>query len=338
MVSDWQEFLAAQGAVIADGRVLHFARPTTTNGNIIADLSHLGLLQISGNDALNFLQGQLTNDMKSLADDNAHYAAHCNPKGRMLAIFLAFTRKENFYLQVNGALREAAMKRLKMYVLRAKVVIEDKSDGLIRLGVAGEKTVAALREIFGDAPQEPLRKQMPDGATLLRLPGAIPRFEIFTRPENARKIWSALAPICAPVGGDVWEWHEIRAGIPDIFPATQEAFVPQMLNLDAIGGISFKKGCYTGQEIVARTHYLGKIKRRMCLGHVECATAPQAGDHIFGTDSAEPVGMTVRAAPAPQGGFDLLYEARLESLEAGALKLGNANGAEIQALALPYAI
>lgn len=339
----WQEFLTQRGARIVDGRVDHFQQPEqepqlAANRTIITDLSHLGLLRVGGDDALPFLQGQITNDVKLLDGGNSHYAGYCNPKGRLLAIFLAFMQQGQIHLQLNGALKEQTLKRLKMYVLRSKVVIEDASDAVVRFGIAGAEAAAALQEHFGSVPEEPHQLLMHETATLLRLPSAAMRYEIFTSPEHAVDLWTKLSAQCAPVGSDGWEWHEIHAGIPDVMPATLEAFVPQMLNLDTLGGINFKKGCYTGQEIVARTHYLGKVKRRMHLGHVVSNTAPQPGDHVYGTDSAEPVGMVVRVAPAPADGYDLLYEARLESLEAGPTRWQAANGPQIEPLTLPYAL
>lgn len=343
MQPNWQAFLAAQGAHIVEGHVAHFGNPrqegqTAGTRSIIADLSHLGLLQAGGDDALTFLQGQVTNDMKLLDGSNAQYAGYCNPKGRMLALFLTFAHQGHFHLQLNGVLKDAIMRRLKMYVLRSKVIIEDKTDDIVRIGIAGTEAELALKTHFGNVPEAQLQLLDLESATLLRLPGPIPRFEIFTRPELAEDLWRILAASCTPVGSEGWEWHEIHAGIPDVVPATQEAFVPQMLNLDALGGINFKKGCYTGQEIVARTHYLGKVKRRMYPGHVATATAPQAGDHVFGADSAEPVGMIARAAPCPEGGFDLLYEVRLESLEAGTTRIQATDGPVIEARTLPYTL
>ncbi|HSI96041.1 MAG TPA: folate-binding protein YgfZ [Methylophilaceae bacterium] len=339
----WQEFLTQQGASIVEGRVAHFSTPEQEpqiagNRNIITDLSHLGLLRVGGEDAQTFLQGQVTNDVKLLNGSNSHYAGYCNPKGRLLAILLAFAHQGHFHLQLNGALKEPILKRLKMYVLRSKVVVEDMSDTLIRFGIAGTGAAIALKEHFGSIPEEHHQLVDHETATLLRLPGTAMRFEIFTRPEHASDIWAKLCEHCTPVGSNGWEWHEIQAGIPDVTPATQEAFVPQMLNLDVLGGISFKKGCYTGQEIVARTHYLGTVKRRMHLGHVTADTAPQPGDKMFGTGSAEPVGMVVRVAPGPNGGFDLLYEVRLESLEAGPVLCLTADGPAIASLTLPYVL
>lgn len=328
-MNNWNEFLAQQGAGLDDTRVLHFGDAqmelqVTVSGNIITDLSHLGLLEVGGEDAATFLQGQVTSDIKAL-NNSSQYAGYCTPKGRLLAIFLAFAHYDHIHLQLNGALTEAIMKRLKMYVLRSKVTITDVSDSIIRMAVAGADTPAALAEIFSTIPETPHQMVSLDNGAILRLPGNTPRYQVFSTPEQAPEIWQALAKTCKPVGNACWEWLEIQAGIPDITPATQEQFVPQMLNLDLLGGISFKKGCYTGQEIVARTHYLGKVKRRTYLAHIDTTTAPQAGDDLFG-DAPEAVGKIVRAAPAPQGGFHVLAEVRLESVETGAVHLGSSSG------------
>lgn len=340
MNTSWLDFLAARGAVAIDGEVRHYGQPqgelAAVNGDIIADLSHLGLLQVGGADAATFLQGQVTNDIQLLDGSNSQYAGYCMAKGRLLAIFLAFAHYGHFHLQCNGALREQIAKRLKMYVLRSKVVIADASDNIIRIGVAGANAPAALQRIFADIPPAPHRLVNLKPATILRLPGAAPRFEIFAEPQHAEPIWTQLQTSCTPVGRACWDWLDIRAGIPDITPATQEAFVPQMVNLDALDGINFKKGCYTGQEIVARTHYLGKVKRRTQLAHIDTDQAPQPGDDLFGTGTAEAVGKIVNAAPAPGGGFDVLAEIRLEALDAGAIRWNSTQGAELKLSPLPY--
>jgi len=343
MHPQWQDFLVQQGAVLTDGRVSNFGDPAlerqaVAQGTIIADLSHLGLLQVEGADAVTFLQGQVTNDVKLLNGTHSHYAGYCTPKGRLLAIFLAFAHHDHLHLQLNGALTESVLKRLKMYVLRSKVVISDVSDSTVRIGLAGCKAEAALRKVFGEIPQAAHQLVTLANANILKLPGATPRYEIFVTPENAEGIWSELQSDSTPVGTEGWEWLEIQAGIPDVSPPTVEAFVPQMVNLDRLDGINFKKGCYTGQEIVARTHYLGKVKRHTYLAHVTGEQSPQAGDHLFGADSSEPVGQIVRVAAAPTGGFDLLAELRKESVAAGAIHLSSPDGQALNLLELPYSL
>ena len=321
MNTQWQEFLISQGAIIVDGHVAHFGEPAAelqaaANNEVLVDLSQLGLMEVGGDDAVTFLQGQVTNDIKQLDGTNSQYAGYCNPKGRLLALFLAFAHYDHLHLQLDAALLEPIMKRLKMYVLRSKVTIKDVSDEIMRIGLAGKNAEAALRKIFEQVPQHAHELVSLKNGAILRLPGTIPRFQVFSSIEHAPAIWNQLKKTHKLAGKACWEWLEIEAGIPDIVPATQEAFVPQMVNLDALQGINFKKGCYTGQEIVARTHYLGKVKRRTQLAHIASTDQPKAGDDLQGTDGNE-AGKIVRSAAAPQGGFDVLAEVRLGSLEAG---------------------
>lgn len=340
MNTDWNTFLSQRGAALQDNCTLHFGNPaaelqTVANGNIISDLSHLGLLQIEGDDAVTFLQGQVTNDVKLLDGSNSHFAGYCTPKGRLLALFLAFAHNGHLHLQLNGGLADNVAKRLKMYVLRSKVSINNVSDSVIRIGIAGPQASTTLNALFGDAPQAPHQLISLEAATVLQLPGKTPRFEIFTDIAHAPDIWSQLQQNFTPVGAGCWDWLNIQAGIPDVTPPTVEAFVPQMLNLDLLDGINFKKGCYTGQEIVARTHYLGKVKRRTHICHTAATAQPNAGDPLFGQDSTEPIGMVVTAAPAPSGGYDLLAEMRLESVEAGPVSLVSKDGPRLEIAPLP---
>jgi folate-binding protein YgfZ len=340
MMTQWHEFLTTQGAVITDSEVVSFGNAqaelqVAAAGNVLVDLSHLGLLQVSGEDAITFLQGQVTNDVKLLDGNSSHYTGYCNPKGRLLALFLAFAHFDHIHLQLDGRLIEPIMKRLKMFVLRSKVTITDESDNIVRFGVAGKDAENALRTIFTQVPRLDYELVTLEQGALLRLPGPVARYQVYSNIEHAPAIWDQLKQNSyQPAGKACWEWLEIQAGIPDIVPATQEAFVPQMVNLDALGGINFKKGCYTGQEIVARTHYLGKVKRRTQLAHIASSQAPQAGDDVSGADGNE-AGKIVRSAASPLGGFDVLAEIRLESLEAGKVQWENT---ELVLQELPYSL
>lgn len=341
MTIHWADFLTANGAMREDGRVLHFGAPqaelaSAVESDVMADLAHLGLLELTGEDMQAFLQGQITNDVKLLDGANSQYAGYCTAKGRMLATMLLWKQDQSYYIQLDGGITPAVMKRLSMYVLRSKVKIADAGSKWVRFGVAGKNAEAKLSVAFPTIPSQPHQLVVHGETALLRLPGITPRFEIVIRDDAAPALWQPLAQHFKPVGAAVWEWLEIHAGVPQVTVATQEEFVPQMLNLDLLGGISFNKGCYTGQEIVARTHYLGKVKRRTHLAHVEGTEAIQPGSKIYGTDSTEPVGLVVNAAPAPQGGYDVLAEIRLESVEAGPVRLQN--GAVLALLALPYGL
>jgi tRNA-modifying protein YgfZ len=329
----WQLSLIAQGAMLESGTIMHFGDAkgeliATANSNVLCDLNHLGLLEISGADALTFLQGQVTNDVKLLTGTNAHYSAYCNPKGRMLALFLAFAHHNNqlgdhLHLQFNRALLEPIMKRLKMYVMRSKVDIKDVSESIIKFGINGPEAASILTSslAFFDihtVPTQDYELVSLENITILKLPsvGNHARFQIFTDAENAPLIWDTLKSKTQLVGKPCWDSLEIQAGIPDIEPVTQEQFVPQMLNLDILNGINFKKGCYTGQEIVARTHYLGSIKRRTYLSAITSPEAPNAGDKVLDAMQNE-VGQIVRVAPNLSNGYDALIEMRIDAQQAG---------------------
>jgi len=337
-MTQWQEFLISQGATVENHQVTFFSGNDgiKRDQTILADLSHIGLLQLDGEDAADFLQGQVTNDVKKLDGSHFQYAGYCTPKGRLLAFFLAFAHQNHLHLQFNRALLDSIVKRLKMYVLRSKVVIKDVSDDIIRFGIAGPDALAAMNTYFGESnlPQLPYELKTLEQATIIRLPGIVARFQIYTTDEHAEHIWKALSTHAKPADKTQWDYWEIQAGVPDITPATQEAFVPQMINLDALDGINFKKGCYTGQEIVARTHYLGKVKRRTQLAHVNTDKAPQIGEDI--TSNQEIVGKVVHSAPAPEGGYDMLAELRLESIEEGTELL--CAGVAIEIKPLPYTL
>ena len=314
MIQQWQDFLKTQST-------------QAISNNTIVDLSHLGLLQLSGDDHLDFIQKQVTNDINYLDGNNAQFTGYCNPKGRLLALFLAFSHYDHLHLQLNGELTEAIQKRLKMYVMRAKVTIDNVSDSILRIGVTGEKSAEVLATLFEKIPTAAYQLISSKNGAILRLGGNIPRYIVYSDMENMPKIWQALNQTHTYADKNHWELLEIEAGIPDITPITQEEFVPQMVNLDALNGINYKKGCYTGQEIIARTHYLGKVKRRTVLAELVSEIAPQIGDNVFSETSPEPatevtsgaVGKVVRVAEANTHIFKLLVEARLETLEAGAL-------------------
>ncbi len=306
----------------------------------LCDLSHLGLLEISGADAVTFLQGQVTNDVKLLAGANAHYSAYCNPKGRMLALFLAFSHYDHLHLQFNRELLEPIMKRLKMYVMRSKVEIKDVSDSIIRFGLNGPEAASMLVPMFSKIPAQDYELVSLENGTIIKLPSfnADARFEIFSDATNAPIIWDALKVNCQLVEKSHWDWLEIQAGIPDVTLKTQEKFVPQMLNLDILNGINFKKGCYTGQEIVARTHYLGSVKRRTYLAEIttesQSISTPQAGDKIVDATQNE-VGQIVRVAANTKNSFDVLAEMRIDAEKTGDVTW---NGVPVTTKSPPYSL
>ncbi len=343
MTSSWQDVLRARGASIEAGVVNHFGDAAAElraarDASIIAPLGHLGLIACSGADAQTFLHGQLSNDVKQLAPERSEYAAYNSAKGRMLANFLLWREGEVYYLELARSLLPAVQKRLSMFVLRAKVKLEDASQARPILGLAGKAAAGTLREWFPLLPQAAHQLvHDPVHGTLIALPGE--RFQLVAERESAEQVWRSLSAALTPVGAPCWEWLEIRNGIPLITPATQEQFVPQMANMELIGAVNFQKGCYPGQEIVARTQYLGQLKRRMVLAHVEGESPPQAGDALFSSEmEGQASGMVVNAQPAPDGGYDLLAVAQTTSIAQAALHFKAGDGPLLSIQALPYTL
>jgi hypothetical protein len=341
-LTSWLAELAARGAAIADERVLHFGDPTAElaaarDGRVLCDLSHLGTIAATGADTDTFLQGQLSNDIRQVTPERAQFGSYNSPKGRMLASFLVYRTAAAVHLQLPRELVEPIRKRLAMFVLRSKVTLADASCEQVRLGIAGKGAEALVAAAVGRAPALPLEVAQGDGVTMIRLSGD--RFELVAAPQKAVTLWQTLAANARPVGAPVWDWLEIQAGIPAITAATQDEFVLQMVNLDLLGGVSFQKGCYTGQEIVARMHYLGKLKRRMYLAHVSDGSPPVPGTELYSADlGGQSSGMVVNAAPAPGGGFDLLAVIQMASAAAHPIHLGAADGPVLGLAALPYPV
>jgi len=342
MNSIWQDFLRQQGAKIQDGLVQHFGDAqtelaTTRDSTVLCDLSQFGILKVAGEDAQSFLQNLLSSDVREIIEQRAQGSSLNSPKGRMQATFLIWRTGADYFLHLPRTLCLGIQKKLSMYVLRAKVKIFDVSDEIICLGLSGAGAAALSQQHFGSVPQDLLAVEQHGNASVIR--AGAQRFQINTTPQHAPDLWQKFSAAARPAGSSCWDWLNIRDGIPVIMPATQEQFVPQMANLDLIGGVSFKKGCYPGQEIVARTQYLGKLKRRMYLAHSEGNAVPQPGDELYSADmEGQASGMVVNATAAPGGGCDLLAVVQISSREAQTVHLQSLQGAVLQFLPLPYSL
>ena len=342
MTSAWQDFLLERGARMEANVPSNFGDAAAElraarDGGIVVPLNHLGLLACSGEDAQAFLHGQLSNDVKQLSPERSEYAGYCSPKGRMLANFLLWREEQAYMLQFARSLLAAMQQRLAMFVLRAKVKLDDASESRPVLGLAGKAAADALQQLFRALPQQ-AHQVVHDAVhgTLIALPGE--RFQLVAELESAKQLWDRLATALTPAGTPCWEWLEIRNGIPLITPATQEQFVPQMANMELIGAVNFQKGCYPGQEIVARTQYLGQLKRRMVLAHVDAETPPQAGDALFSRElEGQGSGTVVNAQTAPDGGYDLLAVVQTAGIaQTGLLHLKSTEGPGLSLEPLPY--
>ena len=340
MNSDWKASLAQQGAHIEDGIVQHFGDAAgellaARDGTVLCDLSQFSLLKVSGEDAQAFLQNLLSSDVSAVTPATAQLSSFNSAKGRMLATFLVWRQGNDYFLQLPSMLAAMMLKKLVMYILRSKVKIADARDEAVCLGLAGKEAGTLAQETFGAVPGAAMGMAHAANASVLRL--GKDRMMIVTTPQQAPALWTALKCGSTQAGSPCWDWLNIRAGIPVILPVTQEQFVAQMANLDLIGGVSFRKGCYPGQEIVARTQYLGKLKRRMYLAHV--AGAAKAGDELYSAEmEGQSCGMVANASPAPDGGHDLLAVVQISSHDAHTVHLGSLQGEALQFQNLPYAI
>jgi tRNA-modifying protein YgfZ len=339
----WQNHLDLLGARFADGRVTDFGdaageRAALKTGAIVCDLSHLGVIRVAGEDAASFLHNQLSNDVLALADGDAQRTSWCSPKGRMLVTPLLWREDpQTYFLQMPRALQAAIQKRLQMFVLRAKAQLADVSDDSVRIGVGSLDGMAAkslIHAVFGAVPETMKSVTHALGRVLAV---SATRFEIIATPENARTIWQQLAAAARAAGAENWDLLAIRDGVIEVLPETQDQFVPQMANLELIGGVSFKKGCYPGQEIVARTQYRGILKRRTIRIHIDGVARPALGESVYAAEFGEQAaGQIANVAAAPEGGFEALVVAQIESIKAGSLKL--TDGSPLHMAALPYSL
>jgi folate-binding protein YgfZ len=343
MSERWISELTRQGAQFSDGRVAAFAGSADTgfsalqNSAVLCDLSHLGLMLAAGEDAPTFLHGQFCNDVLSLGEGALQWNGWCSPKGRLLVTFLAWSGKQGIYMLPPRSLQPAIQKRLQMFVLRAKVKLTDESDCWVRFGVAGAKAEALLQEFAGVVPAADMSTLHTDIGRIIRMSAT--RFIVVANPDNAIALWNRLAERTVKVGASLWDWLSIRQGIITILPETQDAFVPQMANFELIGGVNFKKGCYTGQEIVARTQYRGILKRRMVLAHLNATSSPKPGEKLFSNAFGDQAaGEVANVAPAPEGGFDMLVVAQIGAIADNNLKYGAIDGPDVAIVPLPYAL
>jgi folate-binding protein YgfZ len=324
---------AAPGSWIADAESVRSA----TAGPVLSDLTQLGVITARGPDAVAFLQSQLTNDLQHLVVGNLQLNAYCTAKGRLIAVFDCWRNAESVFLQLPREILPAALKRLSMFVLRAEVKLFDASDDWSCLAAFGPGAAHALAHAGLSAP-EAGQTHVTGPALVARLrdsPRVPERFLVLVPRAQASALRDRLHAL-QQVDAAAWWWSQIDAGVANVFAATQEKFVPQMINLEVLGGVSFKKGCYPGQEIVARSQYLGKLRRRMAIAHVEGVT--HAGANVCAQGDAQPVGSVVMAATAPGGGMDLLFESPVDRATNSVLLANAPDGPRLEVRPLPYAL
>jgi len=341
MTNEWQNFLTQHGGKVNEQGQISFANSPRDefaqleSGCHLASLDQLGIIHVTGDDAQAFLQAQFSNDINLIDQSTSQISAYCNPKGRMLAQFLIIPADNEYYLIFPHSLMEKTLKRLRMFVLRSQVSLTDVSDEMVCLGLIGDK----LDDIDIALPETDYGLLMNEQTFVTKVPATPSRHLILCPLTAGQAIWLKLIPNCGAVSAQSWSWLDIQAGLPSIQAETVEEFVPQMLNLELIGGVNFKKGCYPGQEIVARMHYLGKPKRRMFKLHTDAEQVPAAGDDLYlhGGDG-QSAGKVVMAQPSASKGTDLLAVIRLNHADSTELRLGSADGPLLSFEPLPYSL
>jgi tRNA-modifying protein YgfZ len=254
----------------------------------------------------------------------------------MLASFLLWRSSDGYTLQLPASLADSTIERLRRYVLRAKVQFQNVSETYSRFGVAGSDAQALLRRVFTTVPNRAHAVSHGEKASLLCL--SEDRFQVIVQAEHAAGLWGELQKQAKPAGAQLWDWLNVRAGIPVILPETQDQFVPQMVNFELIGGVSFDKGCYPGQEIVARAKYRGQIKRRMFLAHVASDTPPQPADDVYSDElQDQAAGMIVNSAANPEGGYDVLAVLQTSSIDS-VVRWKSREGPLLNFRPLPYVV
>ncbi len=297
-------------------------RAALMHGATLHALRDESLVHVHGADAPAFLQGQFSNDIGLLGPDNAQWTSYCTPQGRVLAIPLAWKTAHGFLLAIPGDIAEPVVARLRRYVLRARVELEDVTAQHVLLGVGGPEAASAVTAVTGAAPHGDLGRTVGRHAeTCCRLHASL--FLLAVPIAQALTLWDECAQRCVPASERAWHWHLLQARIPRLGRVLQERFVPQMLGLEQLGAISFDKGCYPGQEIVARAQYRGQVKRRLVVLHAPDGPLLPGQDILRADGSA--AGTLVDAAPAPGGGWDALAVVQTDSLDEPGLHAAGAN-------------
>jgi folate-binding protein YgfZ len=303
--------------------------------SVISPLSAFSLIRVNGDDALVFLQGQLSSDVRELDGTNAQYSGYSTAKGRLMASFLLWKQGDDYYLLLSSDIAEAMVKRLSMFIMRSKVKMALSQD-LVLLGANGAQAEAWLAGALPTLPADSLHvTAAEDGSMAVRLPGGALLLALAAAESLAARLGHAPEQLLA-VGPEAWSLLDMNAGIAWVSGSTQEMFVAQMLNMDVIGAVSFTKGCYPGQEIIARTRYLGKVKRRMTRVLLPCAA--HNGDLLYSPAVAgQSIGALVNVARNADGDYQALAVAQSACWNDG-IFLEKENIRQLKKLSLPYAV
>jgi folate-binding protein YgfZ len=326
-MKDWQEFMEAHSGEIE-------------SGNFICDASQLGLILVNGDDADSFLQNQLSNDLGLIDETSFQLSSYSTAKGRMLAIFYVIRISNGFILVTAISMVEALLQRLQMFVIQAKVNLADASGHFARFALQSDATAITGHPLL---PQQEGQVIQNDSLISLQLSSLNhhKRYLVMCLAiDEAKLLWDDFASSLQIGNFDAWRLSQIKSGIPTIYPQTSEDFVLQMANLDLLEGVSFKKGCYPGQEIIARMHYLGKLKRRLFLTRFETDLCPLPGDDIVtcGAEIADGSGKVVDAVIDNAGICHCIYIAQIKKATNNKLCLLGQSLKSVTSIDMPYRV
>ena len=290
-------------------------------------------MKISGEDALTFLQGQFSNDVNLLEGNNSQFNSYNSPKGRMYASFRLYKQDDDFFMLLPKEIIEPILKRLRMFVMRSKVVLDDLTESWSSVGLSG----SAVNDIkhFPKTVDAILNN---GELTYLQIPGIESRLIAVGPTSKIEAFKKDIDSNFTQTNADHWKRLDIHAGLPNIYTATQETFVAQMVNLPQVNGVSFTKGCYPGQEVVARMHYLGKLKKRMYRITIDGLIIPTPGDNLYfgNSENSQSIGQIVDAQLNNNGGLDALAVVQVSAADKGDVHLNDADGPAINFNDLPY--
>lgn len=310
----------------------HFS--TDLDKPTLVNLNHLVCYQVEGEDATTFLQGQFSNDINAVTSTAGQISSYCTPKGRMLAIFYICKRDDTYHLLTSKDVAEEVIRRLQMYVMRSKVVITPMDNASL-VGVCNDSQAKVLDTLQLTPTETPYQVSATDDCLCMNVPSISPRYLIICNqpPEQLEQLNSDDINVYSH---SYWQWLDIMAGLPSITQNVQEAFVPQMANMELIDGVSFSKGCYPGQEIVARLHYLGNANRRMFRLKATQEEAINTGDDIYTQDSDQAIGKFLSVVHEGDNKYSGLAVLRIEAAKKNQLAIGSASGNSAQLMPLPY--
>ncbi len=335
MYPDWKSHIDTLSPIAATSESLKAHRDDT----LLVDLSDLGLIKATGSEWRSFLQGQLSSDLQQLSPQQSQLSSYNSPKGRIMALMRLIEAHDGVWLQLPQEILEPIQRRMSMFIMRADVAMDDESEAWVRFGVTGPQASAVLAPLVDNLPSQAGGVVSQDDLTVVLESGTPqPSYQLIASPTRAIELWQALATDYVVMGRAAWELQMIGAGLPAVYGTTQEAWVAQMVNLQLVGGVSFTKGCFTGQEVIARMQHLGTLKRQMYRAHIGAEVTPQVGDMLSSehSQSGQGAGRVVRVAPSGDAGYEILAVMEIKAAEAGPVSLEGHPEATLELLPLPY--